>query len=253
MERKENEKEDTTVSEGIRKPYVFISHNEEDAGLARAFSDLLKTSSHSMIETFYFTDRGGRQGIPFGLEWFPALTKELSKATHFVCLLTENSINKPWILYEVGIVKGKLDDNNIIGLAVGIPRDKAFIGPFQLINFALATEKELENIVLKIFLTISGPEPDRETIRNKIAKFIDNKDDILKKRNGNKAESKDERVNDTVIKIFEEVKNMFAGLPLSIGETVNPKLDTSFQEIKTVRLEGKCFYRRVEKNGRKEL
>ena len=53
----------------------------------------------------------------------------LKDATDVVALLTEQSLGRPWLLYEAGVAKGRLD-TMVFGLAVGVPLDRASVGPF---------------------------------------------------------------------------------------------------------------------------
>src|SRR5260221_14234126 len=81
-------------------PLVFISHDGRDAELAEAFSKLLKSVSAGMIKTFRSSDKKGTEGFQFGDEWYNRLMEKLQSATEVVCLFTQRSIDRPWILYE---------------------------------------------------------------------------------------------------------------------------------------------------------
>src|SRR5512147_2493316 len=101
-------------------PLVFISHDARDAELAEAFSKLLKSVSAGMIKTFRSSDRAGNEGIDFGDEWYKRLMKELQTTSDVVCLFTERSLDRPWILFEAGVAKGKLS-TPVVGVALGVP------------------------------------------------------------------------------------------------------------------------------------
>jgi hypothetical protein len=88
---------------------IFISHDTRDAELAEAFSKLLSSVSAGVLKTFRSSDRKGSQGIEYGQEWYPELMRNLNLASDVVCLLTQRSLERPWILYEAGVAKGKLD------------------------------------------------------------------------------------------------------------------------------------------------
>jgi hypothetical protein len=47
-----------------------------------------------------------------------------------------NAGNRPWILYESGVAKGKLD-TTVLGVAVGIPLDQTQAGPFEPFTFVV--------------------------------------------------------------------------------------------------------------------
>jgi hypothetical protein len=44
---------------------------------------------------------------------------KIEEASDVVCLLTQRSVDRPWILYEAGVAKGKLG-KKVIGVAMGI-------------------------------------------------------------------------------------------------------------------------------------
>jgi hypothetical protein len=89
-------------------PLVFISHDGRDAELAEAFSKLLKSVSAGMIKTFRSSDKKGTEGIDFGDEWYKRLMAKLQSTSDVVCLFTERSLDRPWILFEAGVAKGEL-------------------------------------------------------------------------------------------------------------------------------------------------
>src|SRR5690349_9096002 len=92
----------------IKQSLVFISHDTRDAEIAEAFSKLLSSVSAGVLKSFRSSDRKGTQGIEYGVEWFPEIMKKLDEASDIVCLLTQTSVERPWILYEAGVAKGKL-------------------------------------------------------------------------------------------------------------------------------------------------
>ena len=77
---------------------VFISHDTRDAEIAEAFSILLKKVSAGVLKTFRSSDKKENQGIEYGVEWYPEIIKNIQNATDVVCLLTPNSVDRPWIL-----------------------------------------------------------------------------------------------------------------------------------------------------------
>lgn len=97
-------------------PLVFISHDSRDAELAEAFSKLLKSVSAGMIKTFRSSDKKGTDGIDFGDEWYKRLMAKLQSTSDVVCLFTERSLDRPWILFEAGVAKGKLN-TPVVGVA----------------------------------------------------------------------------------------------------------------------------------------
>jgi hypothetical protein len=110
-------------STSLRTPLIFISHDSRDAELAESFSKLLKATSIGLLKSFRSSDRKGTQGIAYGLEWYPEIMKALAIASDVVCLLTQRSLGRPWILYEAGLAKCKIA-TRVHGLAIGVPKSQ---------------------------------------------------------------------------------------------------------------------------------
>lgn len=96
------------IQQSATGPLVFISHDGRDADFADAFSKLLKSVSAGMLKSFRSSDKKGTEGIEFGDEWFKRLMEKLKVASDVVCLFTERSLERPWILYEAGVARGTM-------------------------------------------------------------------------------------------------------------------------------------------------
>lgn len=202
-------------------PLVFISHDTRDAELAEAFSNLLKSVSAGVLKSFRTSDRRGNQGIEYGIEWYPEIIKNIQSASDVVCLLTERSVNRPWILFEAGMAKGKLD-TPILGVALGIELKSASTGPFAQFQNCADDEESLTKLVFQLVNRIPGSEPDRDTIRFQVGKFKSSVEGILKAlaapatpTSSAKRQKLDEIENSSA-KLFEEIKIMFQDLPSRI-------------------------------------
>lgn len=125
-------------------PLVFISHDSRDAELAEAFSKLLKSVSAGMLKSFRSSDKKGTEGIEFGDEWYKTLMSKLEKASDVVCLLTEQSLDRPWILYEAGVAKGKLG-TPVHGVALGVALSRVSVGPFYQFQNSDDSESPLQS------------------------------------------------------------------------------------------------------------
>ena len=120
-------------------PLIFINHDSRDADLAEAFSKLLRSVSAGMLKSFRSSDKKGTEGIEFGDEWYKRLMEKLDSASDVVCLLTERSLERPWLLYEAGVAKGKLE-TPVVGIALGIPlelRQQLIYLPLECLHLSL--------------------------------------------------------------------------------------------------------------------
>jgi hypothetical protein len=69
-----------------------------------------------MLKSFRSSDKKGAEGIDFGDEWYKRLMTKLQSTSDVVCLFSERSLDRPWILYEAGVAKGKLN-TPVLGIA----------------------------------------------------------------------------------------------------------------------------------------
>lgn len=204
-------------------PLVFISHDTRDADLAEEFSNLLRTASAGALKSFRSSDTKGTQGIEYGLEWYPAIMEKIDEATDVVCLLTHHSVDRPWILYEAGVAKGKLD-KKVIGIALGIPFSAAITGPFALFQNNSGDADAITKLVLELVRKVPGLDPDQILVKQLVESFVTKAAEITNKidgkdTKGTKAEKNDEN---SVAKLFEEVKIMFDSLPGRIENRIDP-------------------------------
>jgi len=203
------------------KPLVFISHDTRDAELAEAFSKLLSSVSAGVLKSFRSSDKRGTQGIAYGVEWYPEIMKKLADASDVVALLTHNSINRPWILYEAGVAKGKLD-TPLLGIAIGIHLNKANNGPFAQFQNSQDDVDSLTKLVVQLVNRIPNAEPDTAVIKMQVEAFKKQAEEILKKQPVSESEEGELMEDSSVAKLFEEVKIMFQDLPQRIERNIEP-------------------------------
>jgi hypothetical protein len=207
------------------KPTVFISHDNRDADLAEMFGNLLTDVSGGILKPFCSSDRKGTRGIEFGEEWFKTIMGKLNDATDVVALLTQHSIDRPWILYEAGVAKGKLG-TPVFGISIGIPLEKASTGPFAQFQNCADDEDSLIKLAMQLIKRNPDASPREEAVKRHVAAFKISVAELMKKRGKSDHGNGFEKVDETTIaKLFEEVKIMFRTLP----ENVEEKLGRSFK------------------------
>jgi hypothetical protein len=139
--------------------------------------------------------------------------KKLESASDVVCLLTTRSLDRPWILYEAGVAKGKLD-TPVYGIAVGIPLNKANAGPFAQFQNCDDKEESLTKLVMQLLSRVPDSEPDREAVQMQVMSFRARLDQLLKQPQGSDAEEAEAPTDSSsVAKLFEEIKVMFQDMP----------------------------------------
>lgn len=219
MTKKEEPKEIVTKS---KLPLIFISHDHRDAELAEEFSNLLRSASAGALKSFRSSDKKATQGIEYGSEWYPAIMEKIDEATDVVCLLTHHSVDRPWILYEAGVAKGKLN-TKVVGLALGISLSSAIKGPFAQFQNLDDDLISLTKLVFELVKKVPGLDPDEQIVKTLVENFRTKSVEIINNSQRTVEEQKKEDVADTsVAKLFEEVKIMFEDLPSRIESRVDP-------------------------------
>lgn len=196
------------------KTLVFISHDSRDAEIAEAFANLLSDVSAGTLKSFRSSDKKGATGIEFGAEWASSITKNLENATDVVALLTQRSIDRPWILYETGFAKGRLN-TTVFGVAIGVPLERISTGPFGQFQNSADDEDSLTKLVLQLLARNPDAAPRDEAVRvhirdfrAKLATLLDSSRDV---------DAPPAAAETPAAKLFEEVKIMIRELPDKIG------------------------------------
>ena len=194
---------------------VFISHDGRDAELAEAFSKLLRSVSAGMIKTFRSSDKKGTEGIDFGEEWYKRLMTQLQSTSDVVCLFTERSLDRPWILFEAGVAKGKLS-TPVLGVALGVPLSRVATGPFYQFMNMDDSEGDLTKLVNQLARRVPNLEIDADVVKTQVASFKTTEAALLKKlSSGAPKVGEREEVNESAVaKLAEEMK----ALPSRVAE-----------------------------------
>lgn len=214
---------DEAAASKTKQSLVFISHDTKDAEIAESFSKLLSSVSAGVLKSFRSSDKKGTQGIEYGVEWFPEIMKKLDEASDIVCLLTQTSIERPWILYEAGVAKGKLN-TTVLGIALGIPLHKASNGPFAQFQNCSDDEESLTKLVMQLVRRIPNAEPVEEVVKNQVATFKLRLTELLKTKPKNEKQTDELKEDTSIAKLFEEVKIMFKDLPSRIDRRLDPEI-----------------------------
>ena len=201
--------ESAVVSPIRPKTLVFVSHDSRDGDIAEAFANLLSDVSAGTLKSFRSSDKRGSSGIEFGAEWYGTIMGKLSDATDVVALLTQRSIDRPWILYEAGVAKGKLNAT-VFGVAIGVPLEKVSTGPFGQFENSADDEDSLTKLVLQLLQRNPDASPREEAVRMQVRVFRENLATLLKAITPSvKSEQPEET---SIAKLFEEVKIMVRDL-----------------------------------------
>jgi len=211
-----------------QKPLIFISHDARDADLAEAFAELLGDVSAGMLKSFRSSDK--REGIGFGAHWYREVMSKLGDATDVVALLTQFSIDRPWILYEAGVAAGKLSIN-VLGVTLGIPLEKVSMGPFGQFQNCGDDEESLTKLVIQLTRRHPDASLREERVRKDVRAFRERVDAILCTKEGAVAPGGSPVQETSIAKLFEEIKVMVREIP----ERVDNRLRSQVVKVGEVR------------------
>ncbi len=82
---------------------VFISLNHRDSGLAEALDSVFKEVFATELKVQFSTKQGA---IPSGSNWYEWIVKEVVNCDVALVLITPNSVQAPWLMWESGAVFG---------------------------------------------------------------------------------------------------------------------------------------------------
>jgi hypothetical protein len=135
--------------------------------------------------------------------------ENLDNAVCVVALVTKNSIDRPWILYEVGVASGKLG-TTAFGIALGVPLEAASRGPFAQFHNSESDEDSLVKLVCQIIKPYAAPRT--EVVRTFVRSFRDQVEEVLKAPSKS-ADLVRERSEDNAARLFEEIKISVGDIP----------------------------------------
>jgi hypothetical protein len=185
---------------------VFLSHDSRDVEIANSFAKLLQSASHGLLKCYFTSDKKGSAGIPYGNEWYPIIHEQIRASAHVICLLTEWSVGRPWILYEAGIAKG--EKLPVTGLLINVASHQVNVGPFSHFQNCSHDEDSLIKLVFQLLNeTIPGIAPEKSYVKSQVRKHRNEINKIFSKDTNDSQHTKESR---TVIKFVENMKRNVA-------------------------------------------
>ncbi|TKB95650.1 MAG: toll/interleukin-1 receptor domain-containing protein [Nitrospira sp.] len=130
--------------------HIFLSHSSIDGKIADALRTLLNDLFGDGIAVEFSSDQKAGGGIPPGENWLPWINEKISAADKTYVLLTPNSMNKPWVLWESGAAAGVALASNksspVVPVTFGISNDD-IPSPFASTQHVKGDTKEAGGIL----------------------------------------------------------------------------------------------------------
>jgi len=102
---------------------VFVSHAHEENILATALNTLIESISDGLLDVWYSSDRRPQGGIDSG-DWRKALEDQIVQSNIVLAILSRNSNDRPWILWECGVASAQNNEAIVIPLLYDLPAEK---------------------------------------------------------------------------------------------------------------------------------
>lgn len=175
----------------ISKPSIFISHAVSDYSIAKEFKTIIETVYAGAINVFLSSDGDIRPGKPS----FAEILSSIKKASIVIILLSRESVNRAWILFETGIAVHREIAIPICIKGFWIEEEDSLISNLQCLNGEIKEDIQklfqeidktfnlsgLKNCDLESFqIAISNPY-DPFSFQEIAKKFIAKKEEIIKK------------------------------------------------------------------------
>src|SRR5438876_10023908 len=109
---------------------------------------------------------------------------KLQSTSDVVCLFTERSLDRPWILFEAGVAKGKLN-TPVVGVALGVPLSRITAGPFYQFQNMDDSEGDLTKLVNQLARRVPGLELDDDVVKVQVTAFKSTEAALLKTLSAN--------------------------------------------------------------------
>lgn len=153
---------------------IFISHASADKFLANNCKKMLKRCFPD-VSIFCSTDSGCIEG---GAPWFDKIMTAIKETKVTLCLLTPNSIYRPWVLFESGGAYSLHKSNSksrclIPACAMGISEVNLSNGPFKQLQVRKLVEPaEVTSLIKQIGSVLGRPIKEiSQTNINKLCKL----------------------------------------------------------------------------------
>ena len=169
----------------IMNKNLFISHSSYDKEVVEVLAGLIKKVSLNQIHIWFSNDQQVEGGFLAGDNWFETILSNLKSSQAVVSLITPNSNNSPWILYESGYAEA-LGGTKLIPLKFLINVSEVSI-PLQRKQIFSFTNVEDANLFLKKVLDAFDIVFDDEVFGDYVLKSLEQmrncfkrKEDIIK-------------------------------------------------------------------------
>ena len=118
--------QDCVMTRERERRIIFLSHAQSDAEAAKLLKTWLLSAFGNNVQVFASSDW---QSIEMGMNWYDTIDRALHDSALGIVLLTETSIKRPWVNYELGALRA--GRKKTIPICVGRVTKAALPSPFS--------------------------------------------------------------------------------------------------------------------------
>lgn len=148
---------------------IFISHSSKDKRIVQVLVELIRKVSLGQICIWYSNDIDADGGFAIGEDWFDSIINNLSKSQVVISLITSNSNNQPWILYESGYAEA-LESCILVPVRFKIEVEDISVPLQHKQIYGVSTEGEI-HIFLSKLLALFGMVYDEDLFQEIVKKY----------------------------------------------------------------------------------
>lgn len=152
------------------KRTLFISHSSYDREIVEVLANLIRRVSLNQIHIWFSNDRQVDGGFLAGDNWYETILNNLKNSEAVISLITPNSNNNPWILYESGYAEA-LEGTKLIPLKFLMNISEISV-PLQHKQIFSFTNTDEANTFLKKVLDSFNIDFDEEAFHNYVLESI---------------------------------------------------------------------------------
>lgn len=139
-----------------KKHTIFISHAVADKDIVADFCELLQVVLCARPFDYKIFCSSEIGCIECGKDSIHTIHANLSNCNSAFCILTDNSYNRPWVMYEIGFVKGKSSKKNLMLVDINVT-DKNVIKnglPYSKFHIYKCDEQHLFSLMIELLNNI---------------------------------------------------------------------------------------------------
>lgn len=148
---------------------VMISHEHRESTLAEALTEMLNDLGGGRIYPWYSSDTRPDGGVGTG-QWWNILHDQIESSDYIIAVLTEESAQRPWIIWECGLATGQANTRAIIPVTFSFSIHEV-PGPLAGFQSYRADNPQQITKLLQMLLNEVRIVPDATAIKLALEKF----------------------------------------------------------------------------------